>query len=129
MNFIYQHSLLIVIASVAFSFFLLFGSLRNLKGQGGDLTEIKNWLSRERWPGEIKNASLVSWRQTNATNNFDYYFVFTFEANIEGTTKQYNAAAVVRASEIPKLKPGLQLTIKHEGVPPKRMAVMDVDYE
>ncbi len=87
MNFIYQHSLLIVIASVAFSFFLLFGSLRSLKGEGGDLTEIKNWLSRERWPGEIKNASLVSWRQTKATNNFDYYFVFTFEANIEGTTK------------------------------------------
>ncbi|MDU9353321.1 hypothetical protein PGS10_01550 [Klebsiella sp. 141153] len=107
----------------------LFSSLCGLKGQGGDLTELKNWLSRERWPGEIKNVSLVSWRRTNATNNFDYYFAFTFYTNIEGTTKQYNAAAVVRASEIPKLKPGLQLTIKHEGVPPKRMAVIDVNYE
>lgn len=50
MNFIYQHSLLIVIASVAFSFFLLFGSLRSLKGEGGDLTEIKNWLSVSAGP-------------------------------------------------------------------------------
>ena len=103
--------------------------IQGIQGQSRTAIRTVHILLIIKEPGEIKNASLVSWRQTNATNNFDYYFVFTLEANIEGTTKQYNAAAVVRASEIPKLKPGLQLTIKHEVVPPTRMAVMDVDYE
>ncbi|AVJ19861.1 MULTISPECIES: hypothetical protein [Serratia] len=129
MNFVSQHSFLIILAALALTFFMIFGSLRGLKGQGGDFTEIKNWLSRDRWKGDIKDASLVSWRQTNATNNFDYYFIFTFDANLDGEDKQYSAAAVVRASEIPKLKKGLPIIIKYDGNPPKKIAVMSVDYE
>lgn len=102
MSFISQHSGLIIMASLALTFFMIIGGLRGLKGQGDDLIKIKYWLSKERWKGEIKEALLVSWRQTNATNNFDYYFVFVFEISVGGENKQYSAAAVVRVSEVSK---------------------------
>ncbi|MDK1706476.1 Uncharacterised protein [Serratia rubidaea] len=129
MSFISQYSGLIIMAALALTFLMIFGTLRGLKGQGDDLTKIKHWLSKDRWKGEIKEALLVSWRQTNATNNLDYYFVFTFEMNIDGENKQYSAASVVRVSEVPKLKPGLPIIIKYDGVPPEKIAVMSVDYK
>ncbi|WP_203067048.1 hypothetical protein [Serratia sp. Tan611] len=128
MSFISQHSGLIIMASLALTFFMIIGGLRGLKGQGDDLIKIKYWLSKERWKGEIKEALLVSWRQTNATNNFDYYFVFVFEISVGGKNKQYSAAAVVRVSEVSKLKAGLPIIIKYDGVPPEKIAVMSVDY-
>ncbi|TDT59278.1 hypothetical protein [Kosakonia oryzendophytica] len=111
--------------------FFFMTSVRGIKDKGETFTLLKNWaaISHPQKKGEMAIGTLISWKQTSTMNNFDYYFIFTFEAEIEGKKKTYNAAAVVKVADISKLKKGLPMTFKYTGNPPDKLAVIDVIYD
>ncbi|CAE1151612.1 hypothetical protein ACWA06_15925 [Serratia rhizosphaerae] len=108
---------------------IVFVSFKGIKVNKEGQEEIKNWSSQNLWNGDVASAKLVSWKQLQAKHNIDYFYSFTFECDLDGGTKKYNAAAVVKVSEASKLKKGLNLTIKYQGVPPKKIAVIGIDFE
>ncbi|WBF45532.1 hypothetical protein [Serratia rubidaea] len=110
-------------------FILVFISIRGLRGQKDNIKEIKNWIGRDLWKGSVTTARLISWQQLQATHNIDYFYSFTVESELDGSLKQYSAAGVVKASEVGKLREGLVVIIKHQGVPPKKIAVIGVDFD
>jgi hypothetical protein len=126
MSFFSEHSGTI---GLGVTLFLIFISLRGLKGQKADMTEIKYWLSRDSWQGEVTTGTLREWKQTTTTHNFNPFFILTFDANLEGSVKQYKAAAVLKVSEIPQLKKGNPVVIKYQGIPPEKMAVLSMQAE
>ncbi|HGM6861995.1 TPA: hypothetical protein ACKQDZ_003352 [Serratia rubidaea] len=108
---------------------IVFVSFKGVKVNKEGREEIKNWSSQNLWNGDVASAKLVSWKQLQAKHNIDYFYSFTFECDLDGSSKAYNAAAVVKVSEASKLKKGLNLTIKYQGIPPRKIAVIDVDFE
>lgn len=126
MNFLSEHSNSIALGVMLVFIFIC---LKGLKGQKADITEIKYWLSRDSWQGEVTTGTLREWKQTTTTHNFDPFFIVTFDANLEGGVKQYKAAAVLKVSEIPQLKKGNPVVIKYQGIPPKKMAVLSMQAE
>jgi len=121
-----EHSNLIALSVILVFIFIC---LKRLKGQKEDVTEIRYWLSRDKWQGEVTMATLRQWKQTSTTHNFDYFFIVTFDANLEGGVKQYKAAAALKVSEIPQLKKGMPIVIKYQGVPPQKIAVLSMQAE
>ena len=121
-----EHSNLIALSVMLF---FIFVCLRGLKGQKTDVMEIKYWLSRDKWQGEVTTATLREWKQTSTMHNFNHFFIVTFDANLEGGVKQYKAAAALKVSEIPQLKKGMPIVIKYQGVPPKKIAVLTMQAE
>lgn len=104
-------------------------SFKGIKINKNESSEIKDWSSRDLWKGSVSTARLISWKQLQATHNIDYFYSFTVESELDGSLKQYSAAGVVKASEVGKLRKGLVVTIKHQGVPPKKIAVIGVDFD
>lgn len=104
-------------------------SFKGIKINKNESREIKDWSSRDLWKGSVSTARLISWQQLQATHNIDYFYSFTFESELDGSLKQYSAAGVVKASEVGKLREGLVVIIKHQGVPPKKIAVIGVDFD
>ncbi|MDC6116804.1 hypothetical protein [Serratia rubidaea] len=104
-------------------------SFKGIKINKNESREIKDWSSRNLWKGSISTARLISWKQLQATHNIDYFYSFTVESELGGSLKQYSAAGVVKASEVGKLRKGLVVTIKHQGIPPKKIAVIGVDFD
>lgn len=104
-------------------------SFKGIKINKNESSEIKDWSSRDLWKGSVTTARLISWQQLQATHNIDYFYSFTVESELDGSLKQYSAAGVVKASEVGKLREGLVVTIKHQGVPPKKIAVIGVDFD
>ncbi|MCU5771713.1 hypothetical protein N5923_08940 [Erwiniaceae bacterium BAC15a-03b] len=118
-----------IIISTAFFFLLIFSSLRGLKDSKGDLTKIKHWLNLRTGKGDLADGTLLSWHQTETTYGEDYLFLMTLLSNVEGEEKEYQAVGLVRASKIHLLKKTLPLTIKYQGTPPKKMSVINVQYD
>lgn len=108
---------------------IVFVSFKGVKINRDDKHEIKNWTSQSLWKGNITSAKLISWKQLQATHNIDYFYSFTFESDIEGSPKQYSAAGVVKVSEAGGLKKGLNLKIKYQDIPPKKIAVVGIDFD
>lgn len=104
-------------------------SFKGIKINKNESSEIKDWSSRDLWKGSVTTARLISWQQLQATHNIDYFYSFTVESELDGSLKQYSAAGVVKASEVGKLRKGLVVIIKHQGVPPKKIAVIGVDFD
>ncbi|MDC6108671.1 hypothetical protein [Serratia rubidaea] len=104
-------------------------SFKGIKINKNESSEIKEWSSRDLWKGSVTTARLISWQQLQATHNIDYFYSFTVESELDGSLKQYSAAGVVKASEVGKLRKGLVVIIKHQGVPPKKIAVIGVDFD
>ena len=123
MSFLSEYS-----SIIAWGAFLLivFTSLRGVKDHKGEFKYIKDWLARESWQGEVKEASLVSWQQTKTMNNADYYFIFTFKFTGDDKLGYYKAATVVKLSDMSKLKKGMIIHIQVDSLPPKKTAVLDV---
>ncbi|MHC5178145.1 hypothetical protein [Serratia rhizosphaerae] len=108
---------------------IVFVSFKGVKVNKEGREEIKNWSSQSLWKGDVTSAKLVSWKQLQATHNIDYFYSFTVESELDGSLKQYSAAGVVKVSEAGKLRKGQVVTIKHQGVPPKKMAVIGIDFD
>lgn len=110
-------------------YYNVYFSFKGIKINKKESSEIKDWSSRDLWKGSVTTARLISWKQLQATHNIDYFYSFTVESELDGSLKQYSAAGVVKASEAGKLRKGLVVTIKHQGVPPKKMAVIGIDFD
>ncbi|BFO12670.1 hypothetical protein GGER_51800 [Serratia rubidaea] len=121
MGFISEHPFIFAWSVI---FILVFISIRGLRGQKDDIKEIKNWIGRDLWKGSVTTARLISWKQLQATHNIDYFYSFTVESELDGSLKQYSAAGVVKASEVGKLRKGLVVTIKHQGVPLRKSLLL-----
>ncbi|HBQ7845394.1 TPA: hypothetical protein L8R78_005151 [Klebsiella aerogenes] len=104
----------------------IFICLRGLKGQKEDFSEIRNWVARDNWNGELAIGKLKEWKQTSTTNNFDHFYIFTIESNLSGEVQAYKAETVLKTSEVIKLKKDMPVMFKYQGVPPKKTAVMNV---
>ncbi|CAM4079835.1 hypothetical protein SESI111939_15925 [Serratia silvae] len=106
---------------------ILFVSFKELKGNREGFRLIKDWSSRNQWQGKTTTATLVSWKQTKAMHNFDYFYTFVVSCDLDGSKEMYNAAGVVRISQAALLKKGQAVTIKYQGMPPKKIAVVEID--
>ncbi|KAA9002630.1 hypothetical protein FJU30_03635 [Affinibrenneria salicis] len=126
MDFISEYAVIIVIA-ITLSMLAL--ALHGLKGSKKVIGETKDWLSRERWKGELRETKLKSWEQTNATYGMDHFYSFNFDLEVNGDLKEYCAAALIRANDICRLKKGLTIIVKYDEMPPKKIAVTDVLYD
>ncbi|CAD6081685.1 hypothetical protein [Escherichia coli] len=93
-----------------------------------EVSAIKNWLSRDKWPGQIIQVPIDSWRQTETKYGNDYIYDFFFSANINGSVKKYIAKGIVRPDGIHKLKKEMLLSVKYSNDTPVKMAVISVNY-
>jgi hypothetical protein len=110
-----------------FVLFIFIVSLKGIKGNRRNFDLIKNWSSKDQWQGKTATAKLINWKQTQAMHNFDYFYTFVVSCNLDGREKIYNAAGVVKISQAALLKKGKNVTIKYQGVPPKKIAVIEID--
>jgi hypothetical protein len=93
-----------------------------------EASAIKDWLSRDKWPGQIIQVPVESWRQTETKYGNDYIYDFYFSATIHGSAKKYIAKGIVRPNDIHKLKKGMLLSVKYSNDTPIKIAVISVDY-
>ncbi|MBI0552712.1 hypothetical protein [Pectobacterium parmentieri] len=115
--------------AVGVKILIVFVSLKGLKGQKEDSIQIQQWLSREPWEGGTAQGKLKTWKQTTTTNNYNHYYILTFEFSFGGTPRNYSAVIVLNASEVIKLKKGVPLKIKHQEIPPENIAVLSVEFD
>ncbi|KFK97920.1 hypothetical protein IV04_02395 [Serratia sp. Ag1] len=106
-------------------FFII--TIRGIKGNRGEFGLVKDWSSRNLWEGKVANAKLISWKQMQAMHNFDYFYIFVVDCDLDGVKKTYNAAGVVKISQAALLKKGQSVTVKYQGIPPKKIAVIEID--
>lgn len=102
-------------------------TFRGIKVNKGDFRLIKDWSSKDQWQGRTTTAKLISWKQAQAMHNFDYFYIFVVSCDLDGREEIYNAAGVVKISQAASLKKGQEVIIKHQGTPPKKIAVIDID--
>ncbi|PWD56593.1 hypothetical protein [Pectobacterium parmentieri] len=126
MSFISEY---IAVLLVTFALITMFASFKGLKGQKEDSIQIQQWLTRESWKGEVAQGKLKTWKQTTTTNNYNHYYILTFESSFSGMPENYSAAIVLNTSEVIKLKKGVPLKIKHQGIPPENIAVLSVEFD
>ncbi|AFI90504.1 hypothetical protein EXT68_15625 [Pectobacterium parmentieri] len=126
MSFISEY---IAVLLVTFALITIFASFKGLKGQKEDSIQIQQWLTRESWKGEVAQGKLKTWKQTTTTNNYNHYYILTFEFSFGGTPRNYSAVIVLNASEVIKLKKGVPLKIKHQEIPPENIAVLSVEFD
>ncbi|EGI3956047.1 hypothetical protein H3428_004125 [Escherichia coli] len=93
-----------------------------------EVSAIKNWSSRDKWPGQIIQVPIDSWRQTETKYGNDYIYNFFFSANINDSDKKYIAKSIVRPDDIHKLKKGMLLSVKYSNGTPVKMVVISVNY-
>ncbi|AHG20860.1 hypothetical protein Z042_15550 [Chania multitudinisentens RB-25] len=102
-------------------------AFKGIKVNKGDFRLIKDWSNKDQWQGQMMTAKLISWKQARAMHNFDYFYTFVISCDLEGREKTYNAAGVVKISQAALLKKGQSVTIKYQGVPPKKIAIIGMD--
>jgi hypothetical protein len=98
-------------------------AVKGVRGNGDEFKLIKDWSSKNSWAGTLTAATLISWEQTKAMNNFDYFYVLTFKIDALGGQGKYRAAGVVKVAQASLLKKGMKLTVKYHGIPPTKIAV------
>lgn len=103
-------------------------SFAAFKPNKDEVSAIKNWLSRDKWPGQTIQVPVESWRQTETKYGNDYIYDFYFSANITGSVKKYIAKGIVRPNDIHKLKKGMLLSVKYSNHTPVKIAVIAVNY-
>lgn len=124
MGFLLEHSTVIGIGIVLL---IVFVNLKGLKQPKNDYRLIKFCATQNSWAGNLQEAELLSWKQTKSTHKYDYY-IFSISLDINGSHKKVEAAAVVKVSEVPRLKKGLKVIVKYQGVNPNKIAVVDTVY-
>jgi len=74
---------------IFFFVFIFIFNIRGIKDKGNDFVLLKNWaaISHPDKKGTLATGTLLSWKQTSTMNNVDYFFIFNFEAEIEGVKK------------------------------------------
>ncbi|WP_173632867.1 hypothetical protein [Paramixta manurensis] len=96
------------------------------RDQNKQLSDVKVWLKKDKWAGDILSTQLDSWQQTNTRYGNDFFYDFCFYADLEGVNKLYSAKALVRLSEVHLSRPGLIIYVKHGAK--GKMAVISINY-
>ncbi|AGN83784.1 hypothetical protein [Enterobacter sp. R4-368] len=102
--------------------------IKGLREPTGDAKLIQYRATLRDWYGPEKEGVLETWAPLKSTPKGEY-FLFHFIIVIDRKTQKKKAAALINASDIERLKPGLKLRIKYQGLLTKKIAVADIVFD
>lgn len=102
--------------------------IKGLREPTGDAKLIQYLATLRDWYGPEKEGVLETWAPLKSTPKGEY-FLFHFIIVIVRQTQKKKAAALINASDIERLKPGLKLRIKYQGLLTKKIAVADIVFD
>ncbi|MCL6745329.1 hypothetical protein [Kosakonia sp. R1.Fl] len=102
--------------------------IKGLREPTGDAKLIQYRATLRDWYGPEKEGVLETWAPLKSTPKGEY-FLFHFIIVIDRQTQKKKAAALINASDIERLKPGLKLRIKYQGLLTKKIAVADIVFD
>ncbi|MEQ4451883.1 hypothetical protein ACFX4S_09375 [Kosakonia sp. YIM B13605] len=106
----------------------LYLTVKGLREPTGNAKLIKDCATQCDWYGPEKEAVLESWSPLKTTRKGEY-FIFHFTIVIDRQTQHKKAAALVKTKEIDRLKQGLKLRVKYQGLAAKRIAVAGMIFD
>lgn len=102
--------------------------IKGLREPTGDAKLIQYLATLRDWYGLEKEGVLETWAPLKSTPKGEY-FLFHFIIVIDRKRQKKKAAALINASDIERLKPGLKLRIKYQGLLTKKIAVADIVFD
>lgn len=102
--------------------------IKGLREPTGDAKLIQYRATLRDWYGPEKEGVLETWAPLKSTPKGEY-FLFHFIIVIDRKTQKKKAATLINASDIERLKPGLKLRIKYQGLLTKKIAVDDIVFD
>lgn len=102
--------------------------IKGLREPTGDAKLIQYLATLRDWYGPEKEGVLETWAPLKSTPKGEY-FLFHFIIVIDRKRQKKKAAALINASDIERLKPGLKLRIKYQGLLTKKIAVADIVFD
>lgn len=102
--------------------------IKGLREPIGDAKLIQYRATLRDWYGLEKEGVLEIWVPLKSTPKGEY-FLFHFIIVIDRKTQKKKAAALINASDIERLKSGLKLRIKYQGLLTKKIAVADIVFD
>lgn len=102
--------------------------IKGLREPTGDAKLIQYRATLRDWYGPEKEDVLEIWAPLKSTPKCEY-FLFHFIIVIDRKTQKKKAAALINASDIERLKSGLKLLIKYQGLLTKKIAVADIVFD
>ncbi|KEY59009.1 hypothetical protein [Serratia sp. DD3] len=91
------------------------------------IPEVRAWLKKNSWKGDIHKHRLESWQQTDITYGNDFFYDLYFYANYGQGNKLYSAKALIRPGEMHMIQRGMIIYIKCSPNG-KKMVVMKIEY-
>ncbi|QOV62204.1 hypothetical protein [Kosakonia pseudosacchari] len=101
---------------------------KGLREPTGDAKLIQDRATLRDWYGPEKEGVLETWEPLKSTREGEY-FLFHFIIVIDRKAQKKKAAAFINANDIARLKPGLKLRIKYQGLLTKKIAVADIIFD
>ncbi|MDN2486488.1 hypothetical protein MML63_12715 [Kosakonia sacchari] len=102
--------------------------IKGLREPTGDAKLIQDRATLRHWYGPEKEGVLETWEPLKSTRKGEY-FLFHFIIVIDRKAQKKKAAAFINANDIARLKPGLKLRIKYQGLLTKKIAVADIIFD
>lgn len=102
--------------------------IKGLREPTDDAKLIQYRATLRDWYGPEKEGVLEIWASLKSTPKGEY-FLFHFIIVIDRKTQKKKAAALINASDIERLKSGLKLRIKYQGLLTKKIAVADIVFD
>lgn len=102
--------------------------IKGLREPTGDAKLIQDRATLRHWYGPEKEGVLEAWEPLKSTRKGEY-FLFHFIIVIDRKAQKKKAAAFINANDIARLKPGLKLRIKYQGLLTKKIAVADIIFD
>ncbi|NUL36279.1 hypothetical protein [Kosakonia sacchari] len=106
----------------------LYLTVKGLREPTGNAKLIKDCATQRGWYGPEKEGVLETWEPLKSTRKGEY-FLFHFIIVIDRKAQKKKAAAFINANDIARLKPGLKLRIKYQGLLTKKIAVADIIFD
>ncbi|QHM94567.1 hypothetical protein [Kosakonia sacchari] len=102
--------------------------IKGLREPTDDAKLIQYRATLRDWYGPEKEGVLETWAPLKSTPKGEY-FLFHFIIVIDRKTQKKKAAALINASDIERLKQGLKLRIKYQGLLTKKIAIADIVFD
>ncbi|WBU51260.1 hypothetical protein PF050_10215 [Kosakonia pseudosacchari] len=102
--------------------------IKGLREPTGDAKLIQDRATLRDWYGPEKEGGLETWEPLKSTRKGEY-FLFHFIIVIDRKAQKKKAAAFINANDTARLKPGLKLRIKYQGLLTKKIAVADIIFD
>ncbi|MBN6033231.1 hypothetical protein [Pantoea ananatis] len=99
-----------------------------IKPQKKEMVAIKNWVSRDRWHGEILTTRLCSWSKTEAKYGDEFFYLFKFHKSVLDE-RECIAAGLINGKDEHKIREGLNLEVKLQEHPSGKAAVINVVFD